>query len=675
MDQSSATMRPSHSPETVRFGDFVLDIPGYQLRRKGRPIRLERQPMDLLILLVDRRLQLVSRAEIVDRLWGKDVFVDVDTGVHTAIRKVRQALRDSADTPVFVETVSGKGYRFIAPVEVIPSPDTLAARETEDAVSVPASSLPVVIAPETAPLTATGPPPRDETRSALAFTQSWRWRLISGLLVIAGLAGLLTWMWTSKRAGSPGSRLTLAVLPFENLSGDPDREYLADGLAEETIVSLGQIDPERLQVIGRTSMMVYKRTTKSIAEIGRELGADYLVESSVRSESDRLRITARLIRVRDQMQVWSHSYNPEPTSMLGLQQELSSAIAQQIRLQLSPDRLNALGRRQTRNAEAYDLYLRGQNFANQRTPLTTKRAIEYFQRATALDEDYALAWSGLAMAYTASLLNGDAAAREVSGRAREAATQAIRADPNLAESQHALGVLNWHLEWDWPAAEAAIRRAVTIDPNVAMAHLNLGHVLSQMGRHAEAQRATRRARELDPFFAMAHALSSQVAFQARDYPAALQHARQAITVDSDFWIGYMMLGQAHEQLGQSDMALEALTTAMRFSGHNSKPMALRGYVLANAGRAKEARDLLTTLETVSRQRYLPKYALALVHAGLGEREAAFDWLEKALAEHDIHLIYLPVDPKWDAYRADSRFEALLARCDFTRSARPRTPPQ
>jgi TolB-like protein/DNA-binding winged helix-turn-helix (wHTH) protein/Flp pilus assembly protein TadD len=663
-------MTPSNSRETFRFGDFVLDVSGYQLLRNGRPIRLERQPMDLLILLVERRLQLVSRAEIVDRLWGKDVFVDVDTGVHTAIRKIRQALRDSVGTPVFVETVSGKGYRFIAPVEVIPSPDTLAAPQTGDALSVPASSLPVVTAPKTAAPTATALPTIAEAGSALAFTQSWRWRLISGLLVIAGVAGLLTWMWMSKSAGSPGSRLTLAVLPFENLSGDPDREYLADGLTEETIASLGLIDPERLDVIGRTSMMGYKYTTKSIAEIGRELSADYLVESSVRAESDRLRITAKLIRVRDQVQVWSESYNREPTSMLGLQQELSSAIAAKIRLQLSSDRLNALARRQTRNAEAYDIYLRGQNFANQRTPLTTKRAIEYFQRATALDPDYALAWSALALAYTASLLNGDAAAREVSPGAREAVTRAIRADPNLAESQYASGALNWHLEWDWPAAEAAIRRAVTIDPNFAMAHLTLGHVLSQMGRHAEAQRATHRARELDPFFAMAHALSSQVAFQAHDYRAALEHARQAITVDSDFWIGYMMLGQAYERLGQSDMALEALTTAMRFSGHNSKPMSLRGYVLAKAGRAKEARDLLTTLETASSQRYLPKYALALVHAGLGEREAVFDWLEKALAEHDVHLIYLPVDPKWDAYRADSRFEALLARCDFTRSARP-----
>jgi tetratricopeptide (TPR) repeat protein len=322
---------------------------------------------------------------------------------------------------------------------------------------------------------------------------------------------------------------------------------------------------------------------------------------------------------------------------------------------------------------SYDLYLRGQNFANQRTPGTTKMAIDYFRRATRLDPGYALAWSGLAMADVASLLNGDAAARDVRPRAREAVTQAMRADPNRAESQHALGVMNWALEWDWRVAETAFRQAVAVDPSFASAHLMLGHVLSQMGRHAEAERATRRARDLDPLSAWAHAISSQVAFQARDYHAALEHARQAIVVDPEFWIGHMMLGQASEQLGRDAAALEALTAASRFSGHNSKPVSLRGYLLAKAGRAREARDLLTTLERVSRDRYVPPYALALVHAGLGEREEVFDALEKAVAEHDAHLVFLPVDPKWDTYRGDPRFAALLARCDFTRWTRSRPP--
>ena len=481
------------------------------------------------------------------------------------------------------------------------------------------------------------------------------------------LVAIVTWAWLGW--GSPGSRITLAVLPFENLDRDPEREYLAEGLAEDTIASLGQIDPEHLSVIGRTSSMAYKRSAKSLAEIGRDLGADYLVESSIRAESGRLRITSRLIRVRDQVQVWSASYDREPTSTLGLQQELSTAIAEQIRLRLSPERVAALTRRQTRNPDAYDLYLRGLNFANQRTPATTRRAIEYYERATALDPAYALAWSGIADAYSASPINGDAPPLEAAPRAREAAAQAVRADPNLAEAQSALGHLKFMLDWDWPGAQAAIDRAVALDPSYAPAHSTRGHILSQTGRHAEALSAMRRARELDPLYAMSHAMSSQVAFQARDYSAAVELARQTIVLDPEFWIGYVQVGQAYEQLGQTDRALEAFIKAGRLSGGNTKAVSLRGYLLAKVGQVNEAREVLTMLEAVSRERYVPPYAMALVHAGLGEREAVFAWLNKAYAARDVHLVFLPVDPKWDPYRVDPRFDALLDRCGFAHATR------
>ena len=250
-------MAGSAARETFRFGDFELDVAAYELRRSGRAVRLERQPMDLLILLVQRRGELVSRAEIVDRLWGKDVFVDVETGVHTAARKIRQALGDSSDAPVFLETVPGKGYRFIGSIEV-PSP-------------APAQ-----------------PPAPTASR-----------RLVIAVPVAALLAGLAAWAWFGSDT-SP-SQATLAVLPFENLTGDSDRGYLADGLTEETIASLGQVDPANVSVIGRTSTMAYKGTRKSLSEIGSELGADYLVESSIRAEGGRLRVTSKLIRARDQV--------------------------------------------------------------------------------------------------------------------------------------------------------------------------------------------------------------------------------------------------------------------------------------------------------------------------------------------------------------------------------------
>jgi TolB-like protein/Tfp pilus assembly protein PilF len=465
----------------------------------------------------------------------------------------------------------------------------------------------------------------------------------------------------------PPAAVTIAVLPFANLSGDPDRDYLAEGLAEEMIAMLGQIDPERLAVVSRVSTLRYRGTAKSAAEIGRELGADYLIEASLRAESRRVRITARLIRARDQVQVWSESFDREPVSVLGLQAELSAAIAEQVRFRLSPERLDVLARRQTRNPEAYDLYLRGLMFAGRRTPETTRRAIDYFSQATAQDPDYALAWVAIANAYAGSELNGDAAPREVLPRAQQAVAHAVRADPNLSETQHAAGYVSWCCEWDWAAAETWLRRALDLNPRLALAHLHLGHALSQMGRHDEARQAVDRARALDPLEPLVHALSSQVTFQARDYEAALTHAQQTLALDRQFWIGHMMLAQAHEQRGEVDLALDALGDGARFSGNNSKTLSLRGYVLAKAGRLNEARDVMTALEAASRTRYVPPYAFALIHAGLGDPAGVFEWLERAYEARDVHLIFLTADAKWDPFRRDPRFEALIERAGFRRT--------
>ena len=629
----------------VRFRDLELDVAAYELRRNGRRIRLERHPMDVLILLVERRGELVPRADIVDRLWGKDVFVDVETGVHTAMRKLRQALRDTAENPTFVETVPGRGYRFIAPVELLEkraeSTSPPAASSVEPAASEPAAT-PIADGRRLAPL-------------AIALA----------LLAVFLLGGVV--LWNQLRPAVPSPRIALAVLPFENIGRDPERQYLADGLTEETSASLAQIDPEHLSVKGRT--MRYRGTTKSAAEIGRELSVDYLLEGAMQSEGGQLRLTAKLIRVQDQAYVWTKSYEQAPSSFLGLQQELSAAIAEQIRLRLSPERLDAVTRRQSRNPDAYDLYLRGRNFANQRTPPTTRRAIEYYVRATEIDPNYALAWSGLADAYGSSPINGDARPLDVAARTRHAAEQAVRADPRLSEAQFAVGYVRWHFDWDFPAAETAFRTAVTLTPERAWPHCALGHILSQSGRHGEALPEMRRARELEPLDPMMHALSSQVALQAGDYPAALEHARQAVNLDPEFWIGHVMKGQALIHLGQTEPAIEALTMAARFSNGNSKTMSLRGYLLATTGRESEAREVLGALEAASRTRYVPPYALALVNAGLGDREATFAWLERALEARDVHLMFLTVDPKWNAFRSDPRFQALLARCDFMRAAR------
>jgi TolB-like protein/Tfp pilus assembly protein PilF len=461
----------------------------------------------------------------------------------------------------------------------------------------------------------------------------------------------------------PKAGSVLAVLPFENLGPESERAYVADGMTEEVIAALGQIDPERLSVIGRTTIMAYKHTTKSLFEIGKELGVAFLVESSLRSEGGRIRVTSKLVRANDQVQIWSATYDSEPKSMLAFQRELSTTIAQQIRLRLSPERLDALARRQAHNPEAYDAYLQGRYYWNLFTPATTRKAIECYQRATQLDPHYALAWTGLADAFASSPIHADAPPREVWEKARRAAEQAVAAEPELAETQTSLGFVKFWLDWDWSEAEAAYRKAIAIDPNYSLVYRLLGIVLGHAGgREEEARAAMERARAIDPLQAMHHALSAQVAFLGRDFSAALEFARHAAVVLADFWIANFQMAQAYEQLGDYELALKALSRAGGMGGENSKVMSLRGFVLAKMGREEEARTVLKTLETLARERYMPPCAMAQVHVGLNEHDLAFAWLERAVEMHDVHLASLPADPKWDALRGDTRFADVLRRC-------------
>jgi TolB-like protein/Flp pilus assembly protein TadD len=573
---------PDHLPSrALRFGGFELDVSAYELRRQGRSIRVERRPMELLMLLVNRRGELVTREEIVDRLWGPDVFIDVDTSVNTVIRKVRRALRDSADDSRFIQTVQGKGYRFIADVE------------------------------------------------------------------------------------SAGGAV-LAVLPFEHLHSGADQDYLADGLTEETIVGLGQIDPERLSVIGRTSSMAYRGTTKTLSQIGQELGAEYLLEGSIREFQGRRRVTATLNRARDHVQVWTETYERDSNDLLGFQADLGRAIARQIHLRLSPQRAVTIARRHTQNPEAYDLYLRGRHYYNQMTPATAARALDCFQRATTLDPAYALAWAGVADTYSSRLFASDTRPSDLAEPARAAARRALENGEGVSEAHTAVARVRFLFDWNWDAAEKSLRDAIALDPGSAQNHWLLGHAVSQQGRHEEALGAARRSREIDPLDALAHSMSAQIAFSARDAHAAARHAREALLVAPDYWVAYWQLGQAYQQVGDIDRALEALTEASRLSKGNSKPVSLAAYTMATSGRVGEARDVLAELERQSEARYIPPCAIALVCAGLNEADRVYEWLARALAVRDGHLIYVPLDPKWDPFRRDERFLRLLRRSGLLR---------
>jgi len=583
------------SRAVLRFEDFELDVRGYQLRHRGRPVRLERQPMELLIMLAERRGELVTRQDIIARLWGDDAVIDVETGLNTAIRKIRQALHASPDNRragAVVETVSGKGYRFAADL-------------------APASP--------------------DMARPVM-----------------------------------------LAVLPFVNMTGDAEREYLADGLTEDTIAAIGRIDPSRLRVIGRTSAMSYKRTSKSLAAIGSELNAEFIVEGSLRLEGPTIRIRCTLNRVADQAQIWSAAYDRDATGIASVIHDVAGALAAQLHPQPAGTPTALPVERQSRDADAYDAYLRGRRFWYQLTPATTRKAVEYYRRATDIDPQYALAWTGIAEALASAPINGDAEPLAMWSPARDAAQRAIEANPYLSEAHTVRGQVNWFFEWDWPAAINAHRQAIALDPGNAWSHSMLGHTLSQLGRHHEGIPFMEQACTLEPMAAIHHAMASQVAFQAGDLAAARQRARRTIAIDPEFWVGYMMLGQACAELGDREIALDALATAARLSDGNSKPVGLRGYILGSCGHADAAREVLSMLEDLSRIRFVPPFAMALVWSGLGDEQRVFEWLDRACDVRDVHLAFLTVDPKWDRYRSHPVFVSLLERCDFERTARLKT---
>ena len=571
------------------FGDFRIDAARRVLLHRGEPAPLTPKAFDTLVELVRRHGELVGKDDLMQAVWPGRVVEE--NNLNQGIAALRRVLQDRRGENRYIQTVSGRGFRFVADVRTV------------------------------------DPMPVD--------------------------------------ASAP---LMLAVLPFGNLTGDPEREYLADGLTEETIVALGRIEPGRLGVTSRTSVMAYKPATDSVARIGRELGVAFIVEGTLRAEGGRLRVTARLVGTHDQAQVWSASFDSEPRSVLEFQRELADAIAKQVRLHLEPGRLAALGSRHPRNAEAFDAYLRGRHYWHQLTPATTRRALEYFTQATRLDPDYALAWSGIADALCARPITGDAPPSEVRPAATEATEQALRAQPDLAETQASVGFRKFWLDWDWPGAEAAFVRAIEIDPGYSFAFRMLGLLYSHVGRIVDSLSTMRRARELDPLLPVHHALSAQVAFAAREFALGAQFARQALAIDPEFWIGHFQLAQNSLELGEEGVALQALADAGRTSGGNSKVVALRGWFLARHGRDDEARQVLGTLVALARERYVPACPIALVHAGLGDMDSAAECLARAFDARDVHLAFVPVDSKWDEARQDPRIRDIVHRCRFTLDA-------
>jgi TolB-like protein/Tfp pilus assembly protein PilF len=476
---------------------------------------------------------------------------------------------------------------------------------------------------------------------------------------MVAIAGSAAWLFVRNR---PPSVSTLAVLPFTRTSaGEPSD--LGDGLHEDVIAALGQIDSQRLRVLARRSTMAHALAGMSAGQIGRKLGADYLVEGVIDEHGANWRFTFTVVNVRDEGQVSSKPFVYDRSTLPYLQTELARAIAQQIQLQLSARQDQALVRRQPRHPQAYEHYLRGRTLWAKTSKDALLAAIDAYKQAIALDPNYALAYAGLAEAYSVLPITSDVPSRAVAGLAREAATQAVRADGLLAEAHAALGWQEFWLGWDWPSAEISLRRATVLDPNYASAHRQLGHVLSNAGRYSEALTEMARARELDPFSPTMYMVSAETAYHSRDFGTAVLHARQSINLDPNFWAGHFQLAQALAEQRRLEEALAAINESYRLAT-NAKGFLRRGYVLALMGRRAEAQKLLRDFE--QKTPLVAPYEMAVVNAGLNDANGVFAALEKAYAVRDVNLVFLPVHPIWDPFRADARFQALLDRCGFTR---------
>jgi TolB-like protein/DNA-binding winged helix-turn-helix (wHTH) protein/Tfp pilus assembly protein PilF len=645
--------------DVMKFGDgFELDRNSYELRRAGRALKLERIPLDILFLLAERRGQLVTREDIIGKIWGKDVFLDTDSSINGAIRKIRQVLRDDPESPVFVQTVTGKGYRFIAVV-------------TEPIVAVEQGNISQKLeSPDTYRQDGNSPSSRRPLGAAWKLWPSAA--LLAALLVVILAVGAYELSQRSRlQSAGMQPRVMLAVLPFANLSNDPEQEYFSDGLTEETITDLGELNPERLGVIARTSAASYKHTTKTIAQIGRELGVDYILEGSVRREGGVARISAQLIRVKDQVHLWAHNYERETGGLLALQNELGRAIAQQVQVKLAPPYGGRSTNKYAPNPDAYELYLKGRFYLNQRTFTEINKSTEYFHRSIEKDPGFALGYAGLADSYLAL---GISSPQEFYPKVKAAASRALELDADLPEAHAALGAEKADFEYDWQGAEQEFKRSIELNPNYAEAHFRYAWTyLTPRGDSEQAIAEMKKALELDPFSRIYNTVFGLTYFYARKYDQAEEQFKKAIELNPDFFVTYYHRAWLYSQLGQYQNAIGELTKGRLLSAndHSVKAAASEDVALRKAFAAEGAtgfwRQLLTSNEKAGRE--IGEFDIPQLYARLGEKEKALEWLNRNYEERRALGTLLNVDPAFDSLHSDQRFADLVRRMGLTPNAK------
>src|SRR5579862_6386832 len=638
------SLRPN---SVVRFGTFEVSLQSGEMRKAGLRVRVQQQPMKLLEILLERAGEVVTREELRSRVWPNESFGDFDQALSIAIGKLRSALEDSADNPRFIETLPKRGYRFIADVSVI------------DRDAGPKRLGPVA-----------GDLPREQERNiepghklqraGLAVPSKrrpglTRW-VIGALALVLSLSGLFAWLFRARPPAIPRIR-SLAVLPLENLSGDASQNYFADGMTDELITDLAQISA--LRVISRTSVMVYKGARKPLPQIARELNVDAVVEGTVLRSGDQVRITAQLIDASTDKHLWSQSYEGDLRDTLALQNRVAGAIADQIRINLTPREQAALKSVKVVNPEAYESYLKGRYFWNKRTADGLKVALAYFNQAIEEDPKYARAYSGLADTY---VLLGDweygvLTPNEAFPKAKAAAIKALELDNTLSDAHTSLASLGM-FDWDWRSAGEEFRRAIELNPGYATAHQWYAWHLNLLGRKTEAIAEMRKAESLDPLSLIISADMADVLFVVGLYDESIRQSRKTLEMDPNFAIAHFELGQAYTQKRMYSEAIAELQRAIALSGSSTTFTSNLAYAYAVSGRRNEALKILND-STGRSNGFSDASGIALIYTGLGDNDQAMAWLDKAYSERFNPSILLR--PGFDPLRSDSRFQNLVHR--------------
>jgi TolB-like protein/DNA-binding winged helix-turn-helix (wHTH) protein len=623
--------------EIIRFGEFELALKSGELRKNGSVIRLQPQPFKVLVFLASHAGQTVTRQELQDAVWGEGTFVDFEHGLNFCIKQIRTALGDHAQSPRLVETLPRRGYRFIAEVEMSKVENGSDLTVSNDVLELDLEKSVFVDA------------------ALKSIKSSARPSLIIVIALVLVVAGYFVWRSLNK-ADSPVSKTMIAVLPFENLSGEPLQDYYSDGMTEEMIAQLGRLHPQSLGVIARTSAMTYKGVNKDIAKIGRELNVDFVLEGSVRTESDRVRITAQLIQVSDQTHLWSESYDRATGDALKVQNEVAGRIANALAIRLLPDKGTASSH--SESPEAVDAYLRGRYLWNKGDREGLSRSVAYFQQAIDNDPSYSAAFAGLADSYRLLGMRYAMLPAEAYPKAKDAAVRAIELDPMNANAYVSLGSIKFRYEWRQEEAERDFLRAIEINPSLGLAHHDYAWFLIAMKRFDEGIDHMKLAQRLDPLSPLANSDVGWAYLMARRYDEAIEQIKRTLELEPAFGSALACLERAYSLRGETGLALESLS---RETGEDTASVAEgdAGQMMKRLFRKRLDRRLAAMKSGPS-----SPYNAATVCAAAGEHHQALGFLERALDERDPMLVAIGTDPAFDDLRNQPRFIAVQKRLGF-----------